>query len=340
MKSQNWKTVKLEGKLITDDSTGSLDGLIGLEVLEGYDKSMVQKSKKRRKTKSDQLEAKKCKADVPVPAKETLTAKPQKKKTQKIEEIPSEAGKFVLAPPADEEVDYYDTLPDWQAYNLPNPILKALYENGFNRPTEIQRLTLPPAILGRRDILGAAETGSGKTLAFGLPILSGILYLKEQWKTNPDYSIRRTAPAKKGETEEGVEPVDEEEPSIEESDQDVDDEEQAEDEADDDEEDEDDENEEDLDDDLPGENKPLFAVILAPTRELAIQVRDHIRAVAKYTGIKVAAIVGGMAIVKQKRVLKGCPEIVVATPGRLWELLKEGDPHLSKINDIQWVFEE
>lgn len=33
--------------------------------------------------------------------------------------------------------------------------------------------------LGRRDILGAAETGSGKTLAFGLPILNGILRMKE-----------------------------------------------------------------------------------------------------------------------------------------------------------------
>lgn len=33
--------------------------------------------------------------------------------------------------------------------------------------------------LGRRDILGAAETGSGKTLAFGLPILSGIMRLRE-----------------------------------------------------------------------------------------------------------------------------------------------------------------
>lgn len=38
-----------------------------------------------------------------------------------------------------------------------------------------QRLSLPPAIKGRRDILGAAETGSGKTLAFGIPIIHGIL---------------------------------------------------------------------------------------------------------------------------------------------------------------------
>lgn len=81
--------------------------------------------------------------------------------------------------------------------------------------------------------------------------------------------------------------------------------------------------------------RPLFAIILTPTRELAVQVKDHIKAVAKYSGIKVAAIFGGMAHVKQKRVLQSCPEIVVATPGRLWELLKEGDPHLSKIDDIQ-----
>jgi ATP-dependent RNA helicase DDX24/MAK5 len=39
----------------------------------------------------------------------------------------------------------------------------------------LQAKTLPAAVLGRRDILGAAETGSGKTLAFGIPILQRIL---------------------------------------------------------------------------------------------------------------------------------------------------------------------
>jgi superfamily II DNA/RNA helicase len=39
----------------------------------------------------------------------------------------------------------------------------------------LQAKTLPAAVLGRRDILGAAETGSGKTLAFGIPILHRIL---------------------------------------------------------------------------------------------------------------------------------------------------------------------
>ncbi|CAN0597362.1 unnamed protein product, partial [Laminaria digitata] len=46
---------------------------------------------------------------------------------------------------------------------------------GFHDPTPIQRRVLPKAILGRKDIIGAAETGSGKTLAFGLPVLSEIL---------------------------------------------------------------------------------------------------------------------------------------------------------------------
>lgn len=39
----------------------------------------------------------------------------------------------------------------------------------------MQAKTLPAAVLGHRDILGAAETGSGKTLAFGIPILHRIL---------------------------------------------------------------------------------------------------------------------------------------------------------------------
>lgn len=70
----------------------------------------------------------------------------------------------------------------WSEFKLQEPILRALTELGFKNPTKIQQLTLPAAIHGRRDILGAAETGSGKTLAFGLPILSGILKLKEKAK--------------------------------------------------------------------------------------------------------------------------------------------------------------
>lgn len=64
----------------------------------------------------------------------------------------------------------------------------------------------------------------------------------------------------------------------------------------------------------------LYGLILTPTRELAMQVKDHIVNIAKFSKIKVAAIVGGMSIDKQQRLLKNQPNIIVATPGRLWEI--------------------
>ena len=46
-------------------------------------------------------------------------------------------------------------------------------------------------------------------------------------------------------------------------------------------------------------------------------------------------VVGGMASQKQERVLKKGPEIVVATPGRLWDLIQAGNPHLATCTDIK-----
>lgn len=48
-------------------------------------------------------------------------------------------------------------------------------------------------------------------------------------------------------------------------------------------------------------------------------------------------IVGGLATVKQERLLRGKPQVVIATPGRLWELAKEGDPHLADLNKIRYL---
>jgi len=70
----------------------------------------------------------------------------------------------------------------WRSMGVPTAVIKALADQNFHSPTMIQTRTLPAAILGRRDILGAAETGSGKTLAFGIPIIKGILDLKNQNK--------------------------------------------------------------------------------------------------------------------------------------------------------------
>ena len=66
----------------------------------------------------------------------------------------------------------------------------------------------------------------------------------------------------------------------------------------------------------------IRALIVSPTRELALQIKQHIDNVALKHGIHTAGIVGGLSQQKQERVLKYSPQIVVGTPGRLWELIE------------------
>ncbi len=68
-------------------------------------------------------------------------------------------------------------------------------------------------------------------------------------------------------------------------------------------------------------DRRLKALLLAPTRELAVQVSDQLKLIAKHTPITVVPVIGGLAPQKQVRLLSKKPEIVVATPGRLWELI-------------------
>ncbi len=80
------------------------------------------------------------------------------------------------------------------------------------------------------------------------------------------------------------------------------------------------------------------ALIVSPTRELALQIKQHIDDVALRHGIYTAGVVGGMSQQKQERVLKHCPQIVVGTPGRLWELIEGGDTVLSKMSQTLSFF--
>src|SRR6266404_4643211 len=106
--------------------------------------------------------------------------------------------------------------------------------------------------------------------------------------------------------------------------------------------------------------RPLRALILAPTRELALQVSSHLNACLNYHDVtavadresqkqkrktpdrereggplvprspplvSVAAIVGGMSTQKQKRILERGVDVLVATPGRLWDILEEASRH-------------
>ena len=70
-------------------------------------------------------------------------------------------------------------------------------------------------------------------------------------------------------------------------------------------------------------DKHVQAVVLCPTRELAIQVADEIRKLAKYMhGVKVLPIYGGQDIVKQIRSLKSGVQIVIGTPGRVMDHMR------------------
>lgn len=77
--------------------------------------------------------------------------------------------------------------------------------------------------------------------------------------------------------------------------------------------------------------KGITALILVPTRELAIQVNDEIKKAAKYTGVKSIAIYGGVSLNMQFHTLKWGQQIVVATPGRLIDLLDRRAISLSHV---------
>nr|CAH7726720.1 unnamed protein product [Callosobruchus chinensis] len=301
----NWKPIEIEGNLLS----GGLEGLVGIEECSEYDLNEVIPQYNKRKLPSETPEPKKKKRKpVKKPNKngnneqtcETLTPSKCGQTNQGFEEA-SESHRIPV-----EAVDDPKDVEAWEGFGIPKQILRALSELNFHQPTAIQSLTFPSAILGRCDILGAAETGSGKTLAFGIPILTGILKIKEN-ETGAEYNEA-------------------------DSDSELD--------------------EEDLNDEAETgcvkvinniemkkaqQTNPLYALILTPTRELAMQIKSHLDAVAKYTGIYIALVVGGMAAVKQERILSKGPEIVVGTPGRLWELVQNGNPHLSKINDVRFL---
>jgi len=80
---------------------------------------------------------------------------------------------------------------------------------------------------------------------------------------------------------------------------------------------------------LPGTPRVL---ILAPTRELVLQITNEARELAKYCAIKIMPVFGGMDYEKQRRQLTSGPaDIVVATPGRLLDFQRRGDITLKKI---------
>ena len=83
------------------------------------------------------------------------------------------------------------------------------------------------------------------------------------------------------------------------------------------------------------ESRAVQGLVLAPTRELAMQIRDEIRDLCAFKeGVRVVCLYGGQPIDKQITQLKKDPQIVVATPGRLMDHMKR---RTVKLNEVQTV---
>lgn len=77
--------------------------------------------------------------------------------------------------------------------------------------------------------------------------------------------------------------------------------------------------------------RPLRALILAPTRELAAQIGDNIRDYSRYLTIRSLVVFGGVSINPQMMKLRGGVDILIATPGRLLDLVQKNAVDLSTV---------
>ncbi len=81
-------------------------------------------------------------------------------------------------------------------------------------------------------------------------------------------------------------------------------------------------------------NKNNRALVIAPTRELAVQIEDEIRQFAKGSGLFGTLLIGGVPILKQLRDLRQKPEIVIGTPGRIKDHVQRGELELRTFNIV------
>ncbi|MBR5741373.1 MAG: DEAD/DEAH box helicase, partial [Firmicutes bacterium] len=189
--------------------------------------------------------------------------------------------------------------------NLIPELLQAVSDAGYEAPTRIQEDTIPLALMGR-DVLGCAQTGTGKTAAFALPILQR-LYLGEkalyggrtagsaeepvpvQFARTMDEAYGRTGEdspkeAAKGRGKKKGNSAKED----------------------------------------GADGRTIRALILTPTRELALQIGESFELYGKHLPLRTTVVFGGVSQVPQTDQLKRGVDILVATPGRLNDLIGQG----------------
>jgi ATP-dependent RNA helicase RhlE len=132
----------------------------------------------------------------------------------------------------------------WENLKLNPQLYRAIQEQGFQQPTEIQQKVIP-LVLGGQAVIGVAQTGTGKTAAYVLPILKKINY---------------------------------------------------------------------------AQGKDPRVLVLAPTKELVIQIAEHAKLLAKFTDLRIVALFGGVGPKTQIEMIQAGVDILIATPGRFMEI--------------------
>lgn len=227
----------------------------------------------------------------------------------------------------------------FQELDIIAPILRAVEEKGYEEPTPIQQEAIPVVMAGK-DIFGIARTGTGKTAAFAIPIIQQLMALREQEASalaereaaeqeaqkeqqqraaeNAQQATAESAEALSGEEVEGVsDDTGNSEPQVETRNQrrrrlyrerQRKRREKREKEA----------------------KLPHFirALILTPTRELALQIDECFTDYGKYSGLRHTAIFGGVKQRPQTDALRKGVDILIATPGRLLDLMGQGEVKL------------
>ena len=81
----------------------------------------------------------------------------------------------------------------------------------------------------------------------------------------------------------------------------------------------------------------VFALILTPTRELAIQIADQFRALGSGSRLRTCVVIGGVEMTAQAQRLSGRPHVVIATPGRLRDHLQSDPAMASVFSNIRFL---
>ena len=144
----------------------------------------------------------------------------------------------------------------FSSLGLSEPLIQAVEDAGYKRPTPVQEKAIPMVLTGR-DVMASAQTGTGKTAGFTLPVLHRLSEMRA--------------------------------------------------------------------------SKDIRVLVLVPTRELALQVGDSFATYGKHLPLNTVVVYGGVDMAPQIKAIEAGADILVATPGRLLDLISKKHVSLNKL---------